>query len=79
MKNSRKLHTLIAALSLVAVFSPDVSTFASWLGTFEGGWVKYAVKGVGWLGAFLSAWPVIRGKVTPIVEAVETDPTTPKP
>jgi len=78
MKNNRKLHTFVAMLSLVAVFSPDLSTFAGWLGTFEGGWVKYAVKGIGWLGAFLSAWPVIRGKVTPIVEAVETDTTTPK-
>lgn len=78
MKNNRKLHSIVAALSLVAVFAPDLSHFASFLGTFSGGWAKYAVKAVGWFGAFLSAWPVIRGKVTPIVDAVEADTTANK-
>ena len=75
MKNNRKLHTFIALTSLVAVFAPDLAHFAAFLGTLGGGWAKYAVKGVGWLGAFLSAWPVISGKIRPIVDVVEAGAT----
>lgn len=73
----RRLHTALAIISSLAVFAPDLANLAGILAGFDRPWLAVPVRVLGAIGLLLSNWQRIRGKLQPLLDAIDQGKVVP--